>query len=340
MTEITNYSEFATLARCERQWAYGYVLGEEENGARAGLHLGTLLHKGHEQWMLGNGATLPRTWADDISAGGKPGEERTYSLEDFDPELVERATWLLTRWASHYGSEPPSHWNVISTEGWLTADTSWGQLVGRTDGIIEIDGELWFNEVKSYGAKGRLDYVPVDPQLGIYDILVEATYGKPAFGIIYDGIYTYQWVPKQRTLKVIEDELRGASRSHPAVGPGPRLLPLASSKWLRETAKEIQASEPGIERDPSESFERLELDLSDAHRSTTAQYLSNAVWRRSHLTQMGQGVARLPEETMALTIPNVGRDCGWCGFKVRCWSELGGVEPDDIEIEDESAEPV
>lgn len=324
-----HFSEMATLASCERKWAYRYALGSEEEAGHA-AHLGTLLHVGTASWLNGDGVELPARWdAPSHTNGAEPGDMVTYSLADFAPEVVAKARWLLNRYQAHYGSVPPSHWNVISTEQWLTAETPWGTLAGTADAIVEIDGELWLIEHKSYGAKGRLDWVQVDPQLGVYDLLVEANYGKSAFGILFDGIYTYQWKPKQRTLKDIVADL-----GTPLDG-GTKADVLA-------TARLIQASEPGIERDPSESFERVLVDLSDDHRCTTSQYLSAATQRRDNLldTSFHPFGGTYEENILASTIPNIGRQCSYCDFKPRCWSELGGVDPVDVEVEDEDAEPV
>jgi hypothetical protein len=169
-------------------------------------------------------------------------------------------------------------------------------------------------EHKSYGSKGRLDYVPVDPQIGVYDLLVEANYGEPAFGIIYDGIYTFMWKETRRTLAAIREE-RGCSQAE---------------------AKLVQAAEPGVQRPPSESFERLELDLSDDHRRTTKMYLRATIERREALLDQD----RPHWNILDATIPNVGKDCGWCGFKDECWSNLGGYEAPEIEVDDSEAEPV
>lgn len=325
-----HYSELATLAACERKWAYRYGLGSEEKGGD-GAHLGTLLHVGTAQWLNGRGTDLPASWdAPSYSNDAKPGDVVTYRLSDFKPEIVDKARWLLGRYTAHYGSEPPSHWNVISTEQWLTAQTPWGTLAGTADAIVEIGGELWLFERKSYASKGRLDWVQVDPQLGVYDLLVEANFGKPAFGILFDGIYTYAWKPKQRSLSAIKDELLADG------------LHVLTGKRLTERAKEIQTSEPGTEREPWESFQREYVDLSDDHRKATSNYLSAAVQRRDNLlnSDFHPYAGTYEDGILATAIPNIGRQCGYCDFKSRCWSELGGVDPVEVEAEDEDSEPV
>lgn len=322
-----HYSEFATLARCERAWVYRYALQSNEKGGKHAAHLGTLCHVWGESWLKGEGVELPSTWQSlEHSGSDAPGELVTYSLSDFDPDVVAKARWLAARYVAHYGSAPPSHWSVISTEQWLTAQTPWGTIAGTVDAIVEIDGELWLYERKSYGSKGRLNWVKVDPQLGVYDLLVQANYGKPAFGILFDGLYTYQWKPVKPTL---------ASLNEVVCEQYPMLIKPAERK---EAARQLQAEHPGIERDPSESFERVPVDLTDEHRRTTSNYLRAAVGRRDTLLLDLRMYA--DSSVLDQAIPNVGRACDYCDFKAQCWNDLGGVEPFEIEVDDDEAEPV
>jgi hypothetical protein len=154
------------------------------------------------------------------------------------------------------------------------------RLVGRTDGLLRIGGKLWLREVKSYGSKGRLNYAHVDPQLVVYTALAEAVYGEPIFGVLYDGIYTYQW---KRDV-------------HPA----------------------------------ADSFERRYFDISPTMRENGAQYLAAALRRRQHLIAW-------PGDAL----PSIGQMCNSCGFKAKCWSQLGDdeLEIGDVEVLDDG-EPV
>jgi hypothetical protein len=52
------------------------------------------------------------------------------------------------------------------------------------------------------------------------------------------------------------------------------------------------------------------------------------------------GASIYPDNVFEDTLPNVGRDCSWCSFRPQCWFDLGGVEPFEIEVEDDDAEPV
>jgi len=315
---LINYSEFNTLSQCERKWHYAYTLGEEETGNKAAMNLGTLLHLGLGKWQEGKGVELPSWWMDNISSGGKPGEMQRLQLSDFDPSVIERAEWLLERYVTHYGSAPPSSWNVISAEEWLSRDFGAGRskwtLVGRTDGAVEIDGNVWLLERKSYGSKGRLDYVGVDPQLGCYSLLYEKKYGVRPFGIIYDGIYTYQWALKKPTQAQCIAELPPSSPIH-------SMLKKDQTEWAREAVER----HPGVQtREPYESFERREIELGDEHLRVAKEYLAGAI-RRQRVLRKRPGDA----------IPNVGRDCSWCGFKAQCWSDLGGGDDESIYYDDE-----
>lgn len=316
--EQINYSELSTLASCERKWWYGYnsdYVESEEN--KRGLHLGTLLHLFHDRWMkreLMEGALyLPEAWTDDINTGGKPGEPRTLTIAEFSEEVITDALWLMDRWVKHYGIEPPSDWDVLATEEWLTADIGGVQLVGRHDGLIRVNGDLWLNEVKSYRSKGRLDSVQVEPQPSTYVKLVEANYGETITGIMYDGIYTYHWKPELPTQKALIDAER-ALWNEGALGG-------MNGKQRTEWAREAQQSHPGIERPVEESFDRRWTDRTPTQIARDMSVYHAAVTHRDLLKVVD----------VDSTIPNVGMACNMCGFKDRCWSHLAGS--DDIEIE-------
>lgn len=312
---LINYSEFATLSRCERQHRLLYIDGLDDGhdeSQASGLNLGTLLHLGGGRWQAGLGATLPVQWTDDINTGGKPGEVRTLRLDDFDPETVDLALWLLKRYELHYGSEPPSDWKLLSAEEWLerkfgTGRAQW-RLVGRSDGAVEIDGLIWLLERKSYKSKGRLDYVGVDPQLGCYSLLFERKYGVRPFGVIYDGIYTYPYVPRKPTQAELIEESG---------------LTFGTKKAAQEWAREQVARHPGVERDPADSFERREVEISDAHLEAAKEYLASAVRRR-------RALIKRPGDAL----PNVGAHCSWCPVQEQCWDQLGAGYNEEIEFDE------
>lgn len=322
--ETINYSEFATLSQCETKWGYGYMLAQEETGEKRGLHKGTLLHLGWGRWLAGDGFTLPEVWTDDINTGGKPGEERTLSLSDFDPSIVAEVLWLARRFEEHYGSVPPSSWNVISTEGWLTGSFKIGarkvRIVGRTDALVEVEGLLYLAEVKSFGRKDRMTTIGIEPQPTIYYDLVEQTYGRAPDGIMYEGIYTHQYATKKPTQAEISAEV------YPDGFPLPEFPTKASQRdWARAAVE----AHPGVERPVADSFIRDWIDRTPQAIEVGHQYLGNAIKRRDRIKSIED------------TIPNVGNACSWCGFKDQCWERLTGV-PQYVELEfvENEGEPV
>ena len=324
--EVINFSEFATIASCETKWGYAYMLGQQETGERAGLHLGTLLHVGGDRWFRGLGANLPDEWTDDINTGGKPGETRTLYLKDFDEELVSRAKWLLGRYEQHYGLQPPSSWKIISTEEWLTAELPGiGRLVGRTDGVFEDgQGRLWLREIKSAKQlKQRLLTVNIEPQPTLYYLLVAAKYGRSPHGIMYDGINTYRWKPEKPTqAQCIVDGIENQVYLTNARCD----LAVASKKEQTEWARAAVERHPGIERPPAASFERVWPDRSSHQLAQSFKQLASAIRRRKVLIRDG----------IQYAIPNVGSTCNSCGFKQKCWANLQGMEEYEIAVEEDA----
>lgn len=312
MIEKINYSQFRVLAECEQKFVYDYVAHLEDRGPTWGRNKGTLLHKFAERWRAGafidhpDGPFWPDSW--DTYYDGE------VSLADFPPEMVDDATWLARRYIEHYGPGLPEDWKLISNEERWEVEITQGQtfiLQGGADAVVEIDGELWLWETKSYGDRARLEYIEVDPQLVLYKILVEAATGLPIVGVIYDGIYTKRWVPKKPTQKEIIE-------AHPGLTNG------LKGRELQAWARAQVEAHPGVERPASESFDRREPTITEQKIERAKQYLASAVSRRAALVAD-------PE----LALPNVGNGCRYCGFKEKCWDDLGSdaAERDEPEID-------
>lgn len=318
---VTNYSELNTIAMCERRWAFGYELHKEEEGKKVGLHRGTLLHIGKGRWSTGLGATLPEEWEDDMGPGGRPGEQQRYLLSDFDPDVVESARWLLDRYAAHYGDAPPPDWKLLATEPWLSGMIGGEKVVGRADNLWEIDGNVWLDETKSYGSKGRTAFLAVDPQPSIYFTLVKQTFGLDIHGILWDGIYTHRYAKTRPTqAELIADRER--------IG-----LPIAfdtkkaAQDWARS---ELATGRYDKEQPPELSFEREWLDRTPMALEAQGYAVNAAVRRMEHLREVSQAGLSIIERTM----PNIGQTCNGCGHKNRCWAQLLG-EPEFAEYGDD-----
>lgn len=299
-----SYSEASTLAGCEQRWWYRY--GEEiEETPGAALVLGTLLHVGTgEPWLRNGVAELPVDWEDPHSG------EMVY-LADFPEAEVAKAEWLLDRWNKHYG--PPSDdWEIIAVEDSFSFEWNGLLIVVRTDGLIRerSTGHLWLREVKSYGRNTRLELVSVSPQETIYAAGIEAKYGERPFGILFDGIYTYQWVPEKPTQK----ELIAEAEAHG--------MTWATKKAATVWAREMVEQHPGVERPPADSFSRLWPDRSEEQIDRALEWLAAVAERKYELTEIRQK-----------PIANVGPLCDSCFFKPRCFQDLLGVESDEIEVE-------
>lgn len=316
---VTNYSELNTLAMCERRWAFGYEQGKQEEGKKVGLHRGTLLHLGKGRWSTGLGATLPERWEDDMGPGGRPGEQQQYSLADFDPDVVESARWLLDRFAAHYGDAPPPDWKLLATEPWLSGMIGGEKVVGRADNLWEIDGRVWLDETKSFGSKGRADFLAVDPQVSIYYTLVKQTFGLDIFGIMWDGIYTYRYAKQRPTQAQIIDLAEQSGQSFPTKK--------AAQDWARA---ELATSRYDTEQPPELSFQREWLDRTPLQIEAQGHAVRAAVARMEHLREVDRSGLDIIERTM----PNIGQTCKGCGHKNRCWAQLLG-EPEYAEYGDD-----
>lgn len=194
-------SELSTLAQCEWKWHFKYEQ-EEEDPPGPALQLGTLVHKWGEAWHSGEGAVLPSYWVDDylVYVKGVAPKDAIVHLSDFPEETIVTAEWLAGRYEEHYGPRPPENWEIIATEPFIPFDFGDGvQVICRADHLIRIHDDeeyegLWLREMKSYGRNSRLELTTISPQETTYLIGAEEAYGERPRGILFDGVYTYQWV--------------------------------------------------------------------------------------------------------------------------------------------------
>lgn len=305
-TRRIDYTEAYTLAQCEVKHDLKYNHGFDANRKGPGLQKGTLLHLAGERWLKGEGMTLPQRWVDNYT-------ETPMEIGDFGEEIVDDVDWLCARYMEHYGETPPDDWEIVAVETPLEWKLPYRDVTvfGRADGLVRVDGKLWLRELKSYGRNSRLDIVQVSPQETTYLKGVEETFGERPYGILFDGIYTYRWKPKQRTLAEIEAEL---------VAEGG----MWSKTGLRAAAKMIQANEPGIERPAADSFHREWTDRNEFQVEQAVVQMAAIANRRWELTIEGQ-----------VPIANIGPSCNSCDVRTECFNRLLGEDWTEIGWEDD-----
>lgn len=114
---------------------------------------------------------------------------------EFAPEFVERACWLMERYAAYYaddrkdvvqvGAEIPFRLRLPGRYGWL---------VGRIDEVWRINGRIWIVERKTGNDFRKLDsgLFMWDPQTSLYYWAAQQL-GYEPWGIVIDFLRTYRW---------------------------------------------------------------------------------------------------------------------------------------------------
>lgn len=291
-----SYSEIDTLTTCERQWDYTYRQGFEQDGK--GLRIGTAWHLFTDDWWMGRYANGPAV-------------VQPYGLED--PEEAALLAWLIGRYVEHYGPTPAETGLSLyasELEGRVPSPVTGVDLTFHVDKVAEdTQGGLWVVETKSYGSRRRLALLDVTLQETLYTDGVQQMTDRDVLGVLFDGVYTYRWKPKRRTLAEIEAEIAPFRTG-------------LSNKALRLEAKHIQETEAGVERPPADSFDRIWLSREEPQIEEARLITREAILRRGNL----QG-DRTP-------LPNIGAHCTFCPARRECWSTLVGREDyGDVEIE-------
>jgi len=299
-----SYSEIDTLTTCERQWDYTYRQGYDQEGK--GLRIGTSWHLFTDDWWWGR-YEVPGYFTP--TAYGLIGEE------------ADLLFWLIDRYIQVYGRSPSDTGLSLyasEMEGRIPSPVEGVDLTFHVDKVImDQGGALWVLETKSYGSRRRLALLDVTLQETLYTHGVQQLTEMPVLGVLFDGVYTYRWKPKQRTLAEIEAEMGNVAG--------------VTKKELRLQAKAIQAMDPGIERPPAESFNRILLSREQPQIDEALLIVAEAIKRRQDITD---------GDPNADPLPNIGAHCGHCPARSECWGTLLGREDygDMIEWEDDDDE--
>lgn len=172
-TTAISYSQAGSIARCEDQWFRRYELGDEREPSDA-MRFGTLWHELMHEWWGGTGNDL----------GAVPAL--------YDPLHGDKLNWLLARYIDVYGIAPTDV-TVVASE--LEFYAPWDGLIvhGFIDRVVDIGGQLWIVEDKTYSKRSRIDMLGVDPQIPTYVVGAEFLLEREITGVIWNGAYTYQW---------------------------------------------------------------------------------------------------------------------------------------------------
>jgi PD-(D/E)XK nuclease superfamily len=288
MRDVTSFTELASLADCERKWAYKYR-DREEGGDSDGRYLGRIMHDLCASWWIGGDAQ-------------ERAEETLLGMRDIEAEsgLYEKAAWLYDRYTRHYGKDrADGTLRVLATELRLQRPLPGSdvEVVTYIDQIVQLRGAgIWAVERKTMADWSRLETLEVDPQVSLvlWQLRDE---GWPVRGLLYDAIRTYQWKPTQPTqaeLKAIHPKNIGE------LGPD-----------YTDRIKVIQANSQ-IDRPLEDSFQQHYLDRTTLHEAHALSDAGAGVVRRAML-----GAGLRPMRNVST------RTCGQCDHKVRCWTELG-----------------
>lgn len=304
----TSHTELSTLTDCEMRWWLRY--GEDVKGEPGpALLLGRLMH------TLAGTFQKDGDWrqvlkAEVANAGG--GSAEHVDLAYLEDDVFGKAYWLMQRYERHYADDYLL--NIVAQELDLKA-TIPGTGFTHQAIIDEVwrdpAGDLWVVERKTFSDRRRIASVEYDPQL-TGNLWVAKENGIDAVGIVFDGIYTKQWVRERPTQASILAELE-------AEVPRRR----STKADLRALAKVLQAEHPGVDRPDSESFVRLWLDRSDAQIEGALLELEAQVQRRQDLS-WGAKPTR-----------NIGPHCDRCDQRGPCLERLAFARPTITILEDE-----
>ncbi len=183
-----DFSSLANLADCQWRWYARHVRLFEDKPGTAAM-LGTLMGRLCAAWYRGD------HWEEILRD-----EVLVWQIENPDlaseigqPEYMERAFWLMTRYVEHYADDRPQV-KVLGTEVYfkLRLPGRYGWLCGAIDELWLIDGRCWVVERKTMGDWSKMDQHERSHQTTFY-LWAAQQLGYDPWGIMLDCIRTYRW---------------------------------------------------------------------------------------------------------------------------------------------------
>jgi hypothetical protein len=180
-----DFSSLSVLADCQWKWHARYVRGLPDRPGPAAL-LGTLMGELTSTWWEGGEWEPVMLSTVAIWQAENPDAE-------FVPEWLDKAAWLMTRYAEHYEPERDTV-KVLGTEVpfRLRLPGRYGWLVGRIDQLQEIGGRAFVRENKTGNDFSKIDQHERSHQTTLYYWAAQQLGYKP-WGILLDFQRTYRW---------------------------------------------------------------------------------------------------------------------------------------------------
>ena len=290
-------SQISCFRGCKQKWAFSYKEGLKSKAPQRPLYMGTTIHKLLE--IRANGGD----WKEHLLSVVQPEFEsmpmdyQSILGEDFVSccyQIMEQYDWLYKDEGIKY----------LATEIKIDAKIKGAKrFVGVVDAIVEINGEQYVMEHKSFKTnKMSLDQTWINSQTCLY-IKVLNEQGWNIKGVVWDMIKTSAPKPP-RVLK------------NGSYGKQYQDQTILSFVWAGVSPEDI----------PKDIYE----DIKDNHKGFLDRYITpvlpsvvTAVW--NDFISSVEDISRNKH-----TQKNLGRDCDWCAFKDLCQAQLTGGDAEYI----------
>jgi hypothetical protein len=188
------WSRLSTILRCPQQYAYTYILSEEDGGGRSGgnspaLIKGSLIHTGlahHYRRMMADQQGEDREqWYEPMIA-----MQFQAAAEGVDwIDCLEASQDCVKDYISHYGVE---EFKVVAVEEMISTQIGEHLVTGRADLIIQqrSTGKVWIVDHKSTGriSGAQSKYYGISGQLIGYEYMGREIFGEHWGGMLLNQV--------------------------------------------------------------------------------------------------------------------------------------------------------
>lgn len=283
-------SQISCFRGCKQEWKYKYVDKLQTRIPQKPLYMGSTIHKLLE--IRANG----ENWKDYLYTHVKeefekmPADYQAALGEDF----VDCCNDIMSQYDWAYATEEIKY---LKTEFKIDCKIKGSKrFIGVVDAICELDGKQYIMEHKTFKTtKMSLDQTWLNAQTCLYIKVLNEHYGYNIQGVIWDMIKTSAPLPP----RVLKNGQFG-------------------KQYADQTLYSFQKA--GVENIPSSVYE----EIKDNYKNFVDRYIT-PVLPSVVQTVWEEFVQTVQEISKCKFCPkNLGRDCGWCGFKELCQTELTG----------------